>query len=786
MDPDFEVRYVASTDEVSRVERVPSEPPPLPPRQTGNNYRAIFEQSGPSWGREAGLNTIKLSEVSLLNCIGAGGFGKVYRSTINPAGRERYEAAVKIPHSNHTSEQDNSGLKQEALIFSLLQHQNILRMMGLICDGNTNYGLALEFCSGGPLNQWLKHYPGVLSLSLSIDWSLQVASGMEYLHKRAPAKLLHRDLKSSNVLLFHPGSCQPEKQVLKISDFGLARARQEQRSREEFSAAGTYAWMAPESIRSNNFSPFSDVWSFGVLLWEILTGEQPYRGLEPLQVAFSVAHRQMRLPIPSSIPEILSNLMKNCWEEEAHNRPEFDAITLRLEAAKHELANFDKSGEYKSLQTTWRKEVCGMLEDLKEKAGELRSKEVELKERELAVVRRQKDLQQRELDVVQREISVLLKEKQVEESLSRQKKKKKRDSGLISRPKTFEHIVSVRTKPHDGALQVVEPRAKTWGHKNGELAAQHINKLSSSTSDLDRMGKGQKQFEFCESKLVHVAKILAGIGSGRDVFEHAQPGVSRPPDYVIDQEFLNPFAKLPQRHSIQSQLSIPHQAPSKVQTQSDSAVPDILQSSPQLSSKNTSFKGEHKKLTTTCSSPPSSVSARTRPRGRPPGHRRVPSEPIESRDIARIADQLESTNQMKRQEKMLNGTIMAQPITPINPPSNQKPSARPRSAGPPTSRLSLIKPIPINSSVSAPSNRTSQNFPQSQSSSINQSPVLPNKLNHVSKVSASDLFRAASAGQLGVGLAPESEILNSSGLVNSSSHNPLDDPIIEDHRPSIL
>merc|ERR1712106_69739 len=99
-----------------------------------------------------------------------------------------------------------------------------------------------------------------------------VANGMEYLHKRAPAKLLHRDLKSSNVLLYSTAT-QPEEQTLKISDFGLARARQEEQrslSQEQLSAAGTYAWMAPERIRSNNFSPFSDVWSFGVLVWEIL------------------------------------------------------------------------------------------------------------------------------------------------------------------------------------------------------------------------------------------------------------------------------------------------------------------------------------------------------------------------------------------------------------------------------------------------------------------------------------------------------------------------------------
>jgi hypothetical protein len=81
---------------------------------------------------------------------------------------------------------------------------------------------------------------------------------------------------------------------------------------------------------------------------------------------------------------------------------------------------------------------------------------------------------------------------------------------------------------------------------------------------------------------------------------------------------------------------------------------------------------------------------RNRPRGRPPGHRRVPSEPIESRDIARIADQLELNNELKRQEKILNGTIMAGnfPVPPLNPPQSK--NARPRSAGPPTSRINPI------------------------------------------------------------------------------------------------
>jgi len=596
--------------------------------------------------------------------IGKGGFGEVYLAQICPGGRTPFEAAVKIPHTN-----DNNDLKQEALIFNLLQHVNILRLMGLIVDDqNQNKGLVLEYCSGGPLNTWLKKNPSVLTLRNSIDWALQVANGMEYLHKRAPAKLLHRDLKSSNVLLYSTAT-QPEEQTLKISDFGLARARQEEQrslSQEQFSAAGTYAWMAPESIRSNNFSPFSDVWSFGVLVWEILTGEIPYRGLEPLQVAFSVAHRNMRLPIPSSIPATLSKLMTRCWEEESQMRPEFDVIRELLEAARHEFEDYDASGEFRSLQTTWKAEVGFMLENLKEKAGELKSKEMELVEREKAVSRRQQDLQQRELDVVQREISVLLKEQTLDSNHHKSKKKKKSKSDFIGSPRNFEHFVAVR-RGENGLKDdrtmidvnynlplVMEPRgggnsaapslsgartAKTWGHRNGEIVSSQINRHSSSTSDMDKIGL-KHQYSHIKAAFAPATMICGAIGVSRDVFNvHQDMRASR---------------------QQQQQESTPAQTPQQPQqqlasTQNNYSTDGSVTHSP--SALRSSARP-------TASSPPGPECGRPRPRPtthhqKPRGHRRVPSEPIEIGDIDRVARELEHSNAIQKQEQLLNGTIMS-------------------------------------------------------------------------------------------------------------------------------
>ena len=87
-------------------------------------------------------------------------------------------------------------------------------MLGLIVEGPSDQGIALEFCSGGALNQWLKHHKDRLHLQQSIQWCLQIGKGMEYLHKRAPASFLHRDLKSSNILLLYPGATDPSKQGL--------------------------------------------------------------------------------------------------------------------------------------------------------------------------------------------------------------------------------------------------------------------------------------------------------------------------------------------------------------------------------------------------------------------------------------------------------------------------------------------------------------------------------------------------------------------------------------------
>lgn len=195
---------------------------------------------------------IDFAELTLEEIIGIGGFGKVYR-----AFWVGDEVAVKA--ARHDPDEDISqtieNVRQEAKLFAMLKHPNIIALRG-VCLKEPNLCLVMEFARGGPLNRVLsgKRVPP----DILVNWAVQIARGMNYLHDEAIVPVIHRDLKSSNILILQKvENGDLSNKILKITDFGLAR---EWHRTTKMSAAGTYAWMAPEVIRASMFSKGSDVW----------------------------------------------------------------------------------------------------------------------------------------------------------------------------------------------------------------------------------------------------------------------------------------------------------------------------------------------------------------------------------------------------------------------------------------------------------------------------------------------------------------------------------------------
>uniref|UniRef100_W8BW88 mitogen-activated protein kinase kinase kinase n=1 Tax=Ceratitis capitata TaxID=7213 RepID=W8BW88_CERCA len=400
---------------------------------------------------------IDYAELDVGEVIGAGGFSKVHRGYYNGE-----EIAIKVaPQAGPDVESNRDNVLQEAKLFWVVKHENIVALRG-VCLKPTDLCLVMEYARGGSLNHILAR--GKIPPDVLVNWAIQIARGMNYLHNEAPISIIHRDLKSSNVLILEEiiaGNLHNK--TLKITDFGLAR---ELYNTTRISTAGTYAWMPPEVIKSSTYSKSSDVWSYGVLLWELITGETPYKGFDSYSVVFGIAVNMLTLPIPKTCPDAWGKLMKSCWENDPHKRPGFRDILTKLEDIARSGFTLTPQESFNTMQDAWKKEIAEVLQELRLKEKELRNKEERLNrvqseqdEQAMNLKRFAEQLKLREMALIGRELQIAQQtptpnRRRGKFSKVKLKLLKKNNEVQISLPTDFRHTV---TAIHDKPLTDTPP-----------------------------------------------------------------------------------------------------------------------------------------------------------------------------------------------------------------------------------------------------------------------------------------------------------------------------------------
>lgn len=256
-------------------------------------------------------NVIDFEDLKLGDLLGKGYFAEVRKATWNGT-----DVAVKILYRETFSNKNEMELfYKEVEILSKLRFPYIVQFIGL-CVGDHKC-IVTEYMADGSLHSLLHsdqsdellHDPE-LQLSIALD----IARGMNYLHTHKPP-ILHRDLTSKNILL--------DSKHAKVADFGLSR---EQGIGEMTSSVGALPWVAPEVFKGAAYSMSGDIYSYGVILWEIFTGKDPQGDVAPLVHAQRVAFEKFRPNIPNSIPPHIRQLIQNCWQDDAVSRPKFEEI----------------------------------------------------------------------------------------------------------------------------------------------------------------------------------------------------------------------------------------------------------------------------------------------------------------------------------------------------------------------------------------------------------------------------------------------------------------------------
>ncbi|ESW06687.1 hypothetical protein PHAVU_010G068300 [Phaseolus vulgaris] len=256
--------------------------------------------------------------------IGEGAHGRVYEGRY----RERI-VAIKVLHRGSTLEERVSlenRFAREVNMMSRVHHENLVKFIGACKD--PLMVIVTEMLPGLSLRRYLITIrPKPLDLYVAIKFALDIALAMNWLHANG---IIHRDLKPDNLLLTE------NQESVKLADFGLAR---EESVTEMMTAeTGTYRWMAPElystvTLRQGEKKHYNnkvDVYSFGIVLWELLTNRMPFEGMSNLQAAYAAAFKQERPSLPEDISPDLAFIIQSCWVEDPNMRPSFSQIIRML------------------------------------------------------------------------------------------------------------------------------------------------------------------------------------------------------------------------------------------------------------------------------------------------------------------------------------------------------------------------------------------------------------------------------------------------------------------------
>ncbi|XP_006879326.1 PREDICTED: focal adhesion kinase 1 isoform X2 [Elephantulus edwardii] len=266
---------------------------------------------------------IQRERIELGRCIGEGQFGDVhqgvYLSPENPA----LAVAIKTC-KNCTSDSVREKFLQEALTMRQFDHPHIVKLIGVITENPV--WIIMELCTLGELRSFLQVRKYNLDLASLILYAYQLSTALAYLESK---RFVHRDIAARNVLV-------SSTDCVKLGDFGLSRYMEDSTYYKASKGKLPIKWMAPESINFRRFTSASDVWMFGVCMWEILMhGVKPFQGVKNNDVIGRIENGE-RLPMPPNCPPTLYSLMTKCWAYDPSRRPRFTELKAQLSAILEE------------------------------------------------------------------------------------------------------------------------------------------------------------------------------------------------------------------------------------------------------------------------------------------------------------------------------------------------------------------------------------------------------------------------------------------------------------------